>query len=125
MPYPPLRVLHLHVVAQGIFYDPKLCWTFLFLPSSLSIADAFPTTQLSRLEFIHSRDFVHRDVKPANFVMGTDRAEHLVNVIDFGLAKKFRDPKTSAHIPYRQDNHHGVGTSLFASINAHLGIGEL
>jgi casein kinase I family protein HRR25 len=77
---------------------------------------------LSRLEFIHSRDFVHRDVKPANFVMGTDRAEHLVNVIDFGLAKKFRDPKTSAHIPYRQDDHHGVGTSLFASINAHRGI---
>jgi casein kinase I family protein HRR25 len=64
-------------------------------------------------------------VKPANFVMGTDRAAHLVNVIDFGLAKKFRDSKTSAHIPYQQDDHHGVGTSLFASINTHNGIGEL
>jgi casein kinase I family protein HRR25 len=99
-----------------------LSFSRLFLSALLTPSQR---TQLSRLEFIHSRDFIHRDVKPANFVMGTDRAEHLVNVIDFGLAKKFRDSKTSAHIPYRQDDHHGVGTSLFASINAHHGIGEL
>jgi len=56
--------------------------------------------------------------------MGTGHTEHLVNVIDFGLAKKFRD-RDGAHIPYKQDAHHGVGTSLFASINTHLGIGTL
>jgi casein kinase I family protein HRR25 len=79
--------------------------------------------QLSRIEFIHSHDLVHRDIKPANFVMGTGQASHLVNVIDFGLAKKFRD-HDGAHIPYKQDPHHGVGTSLFASINTHHGIGR-
>jgi casein kinase I homolog HRR25 len=79
--------------------------------------------QLSRIEFIHSHDLVHRDIKPANFVMGTGQASHLVNVIDFGLAKKFRD-HDGAHIPYKQDAHHGVGTSLFASINTHHGIGR-
>jgi casein kinase I family protein HRR25 len=79
--------------------------------------------QLSRIEFIHTRDYVNRDIKPANFVMGTDKAAHLVNVIDFGLAKKFRDSRTSDHIAYRQDERHGVGTSLFAAINTHLGIG--
>jgi casein kinase I family protein HRR25 len=57
--------------------------------------------------------------------MGTDKAAHLVNVIDFGLAKKFRDSRTSDHIAYRQDERHGVGTSLFAAINTHLGIGAL
>jgi len=80
--------------------------------------------QISRIEFIHSHNFVHRDLKPANFVMGIGRAAHLVNVIDFGLAKKFRDPRTSLHIPYKQEGHHGVGTSLFAAINTHLGIGK-
>jgi casein kinase I family protein HRR25 len=56
--------------------------------------------------------------------MGTGRASHLVNVIDFGLAKKFRDTRTCNHIPYKQDGFHGVGTSLFAAINTHLGVGE-
>ena len=56
--------------------------------------------------------------------MGTGKASHMVNVIDFGLAKKFRDSKTSTHIPYKQDEFHGVGTSLFASINTHLGVGS-
>lgn len=45
-----------------------------------------------------------------------------VNVIDFGLAKKYRDALTSSHIPYRQDPVHGVGTPLFASLNTHLGV---
>lgn len=78
--------------------------------------------QISRIEFIHSKNFVHRDIKPANFVMGTGKSAHLVNVIDFGLAKKFRDSRTSNHIPFKQDDVHGVGTSLFAAINTHLGI---
>lgn len=62
-------------------------------------------------------------MKPANFVMGTEEAANLVDVIDFGLAKKFRDTRTSDHIAYKQDEHHGVGTSLFAAINTHLGVG--
>ncbi|KIP02006.1 hypothetical protein PHLGIDRAFT_32351 [Phlebiopsis gigantea 11061_1 CR5-6] len=78
---------------------------------------------LDRIEYIHSRGLVHRDIKPANFVMSSRHpAESCVNVIDFGLAKKFRDPLTGEHIPYRQDEHHGVGTSLFASIHTHDGV---
>jgi len=49
----------------------------------------------------------------------------MVNDIDFGLANKFRDSWTSNHIPYKQDDFHGVGASLFAAINTHLGFGEL
>jgi serine/threonine protein kinase len=66
---------------------------------------------------------VHRDIKPANFVMGTAKSAHLVNVIDFGLAKKFSDSRTSNHIPHEQDDFHGLGTSLFAAINTDLGVG--
>lgn len=47
-----------------------------------------------------------------------------MNIIDFGLAKKYRDPVSGYHIPFSRHPHglHGVGTSLFASINTHLGL---
>ena len=95
----------------------------------LTSRHASSNPQITRIEYIHSRDFVHRDIKPANFVVPkaadgslSASADYVVNVIDFGLAKKFRDPRTGAHIPYHQDDHHGVGTCLFASLNTHVGI---
>ena len=81
-----------------------------------------PAVQLiSRIEFVHSKSFIHRDIKPDNFLMGLGKRANQVNVIDFGLAKKYRDPKTHIHIPYRE-NKNLTGTARYASINTHLGI---
>ena len=46
---------------------------------------------LSRIEFIHSKNYIHRDIKPDNFLMGKRDKKHLVYVIDFGLAKRYID----------------------------------
>lgn len=54
-------------------------------------------------------------------MIGIGKKQHYVYVIDFGLAKRFRDPKTGEHIPYR-DGKNLTGTARYASVNTHLGI---
>jgi casein kinase I family protein HRR25 len=76
---------------------------------------------ISRIEYIHAKSFIHRDIKPDNFLMGIGKRGNQVNVIDFGLAKKYRDPKTHFHIQYRE-NKNLTGTARYASINTHLGV---
>jgi casein kinase I family protein HRR25 len=55
--------------------------------------------------------------------MGVGKRGNQVNMIDFGLAKRFRDPKTNVHIPYKE-NKNLTGTPRYASVNTHLGIGK-
>ena len=75
-----------------------------------------------RTEYIHAKSYIHRDFKPDNFAMGTEKFGNHVKVIDFGLAKEYRDPKTHFHIPYKE-NKSLTGTARYASINTHLGVG--
>ena len=77
---------------------------------------------ISRIEYIHTRSFVHRDIKPDNFLMGTGKLGNLVHVVDFGFAVEFRDPETRIHMAYH-DKHKLGGTTRYASVNNHLGVG--
>eukprot|EP01062_Namystynia_karyoxenos_P061314 TRINITY_DN5349_c0_g3_i1.p1 TRINITY_DN5349_c0_g3~~TRINITY_DN5349_c0_g3_i1.p1 ORF type:complete len:489 (+),score=94.12 TRINITY_DN5349_c0_g3_i1:236-1702(+) len=87
---------------------------------SVSTVAALAHQMLSRLEFMHSRHMVHRDVKPDNFLTGCGAHARLVHIIDLGLAKVYRDPKTLAHIPFRIKKGF-LGTQRYASLNQHFG----
>ncbi len=52
--------------------------------------------------------------------MGKGKNSHLVYIIDFGLAKRYRDAKTNEHIPMKEGKSL-IGTARYASIYAHLG----
>lgn len=76
---------------------------------------------IKRIEYIHSRNYLHRDIKPDNFLLGLGSKINLVYVIDFGLSKRYRDSKTNMHIPYREGKSL-TGTARYASLNTSLGI---
>ena len=75
---------------------------------------------LDRLEYIHSKSIIHRDIKADNFLVGLKK-NTIIYIIDFGLAKQYRSRKTGKHVKYTI-NKKWSGTSRFASANTLRGV---
>lgn len=95
----------------------NFCGRKFSLKTVLMLADQL----IHRLEKIHSKGIVHRDIKPDNFLMGLGKGGNTVYVIDFGIAREPCVPRPD--LDSLKANL--VGTALYASINGHLGSGEL
>ncbi|KAM4067320.1 kinase [Hirsutella rhossiliensis] len=71
---------------------------------------------ISRIEYIHKKGFLHRDIKPDNFLMGLGRQGNVLYTIDFGLAKEHGSGEL-----WRLCGPFFGGTVRYASINNHNG----
>ena len=74
---------------------------------------------ISRIEFLHSKGFLHCDLKPENFVINLDNNNIIVYLIDFGLAEPYINLKSKEHIKDKEKKGH-KGTMDYCSMNSHL-----
>ena len=85
---------------------------------SMPLADAclIGIQVVDRIQWIHSKYIVHRDIKPDNFLIGR-KDPNVIYLIDFGLSKKYRSTTTGKHIRFGFTGKL-TGTVRFASANA-------
>jgi casein kinase 1 len=93
------------------------CSNYFTIPTCCMIAIEL----VNRLEAIHSCGYVHRDVKPDNFLVHKGEGNHTLYAIDFGLAKRYRNERTKVHYEY-EEGKSLVGTPRYASIRTHMGV---
>ena len=74
---------------------------------------------LDRLEYIHSKFVIHRDIKPYNLVIGRNDP-NVIYLIDFGLSRKYRSSRTGKHIKFKNLKL-TYGSLRYLSINGNRG----
>ncbi|XP_011006418.1 PREDICTED: uncharacterized protein LOC105112417 [Populus euphratica] len=90
---------------------------------SIEMVACIAIEAISILEKMHSRGYVHGDVKPENFLLGPPGTpeEKKLFLVDLGLATRWRDSSTGLHVEYDQRPDVFRGTVRYASVHAHLG----
>ena len=75
---------------------------------------------MDRIKVLHSKELIHRDIKPDNYVIGLEDKSNIVYLIDYGLIKRYINSVTREHIPFSEQKRM-VGTPRYCSLRAHMG----
>ena len=105
-----------HILVEELLGD-SIYKIFIKSGNKFNLKDTcmFAIQALERIEYVHSKDFLHRDIKPGNFLVGNpDKSQ--IYLIDFGNAKKFRSSRTGKYQRYN-NNKRLYGTIVFLSLN--------
>eukprot|EP00754_Rhynchopus_humris_P001970 Rhum_TRINITY_DN11115_c0_g1::Rhum_TRINITY_DN11115_c0_g1_i1::g.42408::m.42408 len=92
---------------------------------SLNTTALVAASMINCIRYVHEAGFLHRDIKPHNFVIGNRGGRDRLYIIDFGLSKSYYQtsyttPNTIRHVPFATHRPF-VGTQRYVSINAHNG----
>ncbi|KAF8908909.1 CK1/CK1 protein kinase [Gymnopilus junonius] len=74
---------------------------------------------IGRLQFMHHRGVLHRDIQLGNCVVGLPPNDRIIYMIDFGFSKRYIDPYTNRHIPDSKAKRDFIGNYWFSSVNVH------
>lgn len=109
-------VMVMQFLGNSLEYLLNLCHRKFSLKTSL-----MATIQMfDSIKLLHNNDFVHRDLKPDNFLIGINNMRHYVYIIDFGMSKRYKNANR-VHISVKTGKKL-IGTARYASVNSHLGI---
>ncbi|KAL4070053.1 kinase-like domain-containing protein [Scleroderma yunnanense] len=72
-----------------------------------------------RLQTMHNREVLHRDIQLGNCVIGLPPNETIIYMIDFGFSKRYIDPYTRRHIPDSKVKRDFLGNYWFTSVGVH------
>ena len=98
-------------------------WNSVGQAMSAHMVACIAVEAISILEKLHSKGFVHGDVKPENFLLGHPGSvdEKKLFLIDLGLASRWKEASSGQHVDYDQRPDVFRGTIRYASVHAHLG----